>query len=180
MQVTNGEAVASLKESETKPVGEVRPRPAVNRQVLDSLVRSDYLHNVMATSSHLRRINERKIVHSMLRLHSSASRTRLAEILGMSQPKISRHLAYLRRAGIVTARRDGKWMHYRLAIPRDPAAAAVLQETVKNLARKPEMQRDIARLSSACCQPQRFELLQGAPQPQAVGQALRLPTVCKG
>src|SRR6202521_278625 len=78
------------------------------------------------------------------------------EILGMSQPKISRHLAYLRRAGIVTARRDGKWMHYRLAIPRDAAAAAVLQETVKNLARKPEMQRDIARLSSACCQPQRF------------------------
>src|SRR6202521_1393677 len=101
------------------------------------------------------------------------------EILGMSQPKISRHLAYLRRAGIVTARRDGKWMHYRLAIPRDAAAAAVLQETVKNLARKPEMQRDIARLSSACCQPQRFELLQGAPQPQTVGQALRSPTVCK-
>src|ERR1700686_5476554 len=69
------------------------------------------------------------------------------QILGMSQPKISRHLAYLRRAGIVTARRDGKWIHYRLAIPRDEAAAAVLQETVKNLARKPEMQRDIARLS---------------------------------
>ena len=104
----------------------------------------------------------------------------LVEILGMSQPKISRHLAYLRRAGIVTARRDGKWMHYRLAMPRDEAAAAILQETVKNLARKPEMQRDIARLSSACCQPQRFELLQGAPQPQAVGQALRSPTVCKG
>src|ERR1700726_1468332 len=93
------------------------------------------------------------------------------EILGMSQPKISRHLAYLRRAGIVTSRRDGKWMHYRLAIPRDPASAAILQETVKNLARKPEMQRDIARLSSACCQPRRFELLQGAPQPQAVGHA---------
>ena len=96
------------------------------------------------------------------------------EILGMSQPKISRHLAYLRRAGIVTARRDGKWMHYRLAIPRDVAAAAILQDTVKNLARKPEMQRDIAKLSSACCQPQRFELLQGAPQPQSVGRTLGL------
>src|SRR5947207_15922499 len=36
------------------------------------------------------------------------------EILKTSQPKISRHLAYLRRAGIVAARRDGKWMHYRL------------------------------------------------------------------
>src|SRR6202049_4718147 len=36
------------------------------------------------------------------------------EILGMSQPKISRHLAYLRRAGIVATRRQGRWMHYRL------------------------------------------------------------------
>jgi ArsR family transcriptional regulator, arsenate/arsenite/antimonite-responsive transcriptional repressor len=101
------------------------------------------------------------------------------EILGMSQPKISRHLAYLRRAGIVTSRRDGKWMHYRLAIPRDVAAAAILQDTVKNLARKPEMQRDIAKLSSACCQPQRFELLQGAPQPQSVGRTLGSPTLSK-
>ena len=58
------------------------------------------------------------------------------QILGLSQPKISRHLAYLRRAGIVTARRDGKWMHYRLAMPRDETAAAILQETVKNLARQ--------------------------------------------
>ena len=38
----------------------------------------------------------------------------LADALGESQPKISRHLAYLRRAEIVTARRDGKWIHYRL------------------------------------------------------------------
>jgi ArsR family transcriptional regulator len=90
------------------------------------------------------------------------------EILGMSQPKISRHLAYLRRAGIVAARRDGKWMHYRLSLPKDNAAAAILQETVKHLRVEPSMQRDIARLSSACCKPGRFELLQGAPKPQAI------------
>lgn len=94
------------------------------------------------------------------------------EILGVSQPKISRHLAYLRRAGIVASRRDGKWMHYRLAMPKDEAAAAVLRETLKHLAVKPEMQRDIARLGSACCKPEKFELLQGAPQPQAIGQSL--------
>ena len=41
------------------------------------------------------------------------------EILGISQPKISRHLAYLRRAGIVAARRQGRWMHYRLVAPQD-------------------------------------------------------------
>src|ERR1700693_6016039 len=46
------------------------------------------------------------------------------EILGISQPKISRHLAYLRRAGIVAARRQGRWMHYRLVAPRGAVASA--------------------------------------------------------
>ena len=50
----------------------------------------------------------------------------LVEALGMSQPKISRHLAYLRRAGIVIARREGKWMHYRLTLPLDSYAGNVL------------------------------------------------------
>jgi|SRR5579872_42036 len=90
------------------------------------------------------------------------------EILGVSQPKISRHLAYLRKAGIVATRRDGKWMHYRLSMPKDEASAAILQETLKHLQTKPEMQRDIARLGSACCRPEKFVLLQGAPQPQAI------------
>src|ERR1700753_1653057 len=39
------------------------------------------------------------------------------EILKQGQPKISRHLAYLRSAGIVSARREGKWMHYSLDRP---------------------------------------------------------------
>src|SRR2546423_14821018 len=50
------------------------------------------------------------------------------EILGTNQPKISRHLAYLRRAGIVAARRDGKWMHYRLGPPPPPAGGGILGE----------------------------------------------------
>ena len=90
------------------------------------------------------------------------------EILRISQPKISRHLAYLRRAGMVAARREGKWMHYRLAIPKDQAAASILRETLKHLRENPEMKRDISRLSSACCSPQKFELLQGAPAPAVV------------
>src|SRR6478609_465675 len=52
----------------------------------------------------------------------------LVEILKTSQPKISRHLAYLRRAQIVAARREGKWMHYRLAEPPDPTAKKFLSE----------------------------------------------------
>src|SRR5579864_3648543 len=54
-------------------------------------------------------------------------------ILGMSQPKISRHLAYLRHAGIVATRRQGRWMHYRLLAPGDAAASAILKETLAHL-----------------------------------------------
>src|SRR5215470_7690914 len=77
------------------------------------------------------------------------------EILRMSQPKVSRHLAYLRRAGIVASRRDGKWMHYRLVAPKDQAVASILGETLKHLKTKPEMWHDLSRLNSACCSPQK-------------------------
>jgi ArsR family transcriptional regulator len=87
------------------------------------------------------------------------------EILRISQPKVSRHLAYLRRAGIVASRREGKWMHYRLVVPKDEVAASILRETLSHLKKKPEMRRDISRLSSACCAPEKYELPQAAPQP---------------
>jgi ArsR family transcriptional regulator, arsenate/arsenite/antimonite-responsive transcriptional repressor len=90
------------------------------------------------------------------------------EILNISQPKVSRHLAYLRRAGIVASRREGKWMHYRLMTPKDQAAASILGETLKHLKQKPEMQKDISRLSAACCSPQKYELPTAAPQPVLV------------
>ena len=93
------------------------------------------------------------------------------EILRMSQPKVSRHLAYLRRAGIVASRRDGKWMHYRLVAPKDQAVASILGETLKHLKTKPEMRHDLSRLNSACCSPQKYELLQTAPQPALVTPA---------
>ena len=49
-------------------------------------------------------------------------------VLKTNQPKVSRHLAYLKRAGLVTSRRDGKWTFYRLAEPTDPYAARILHE----------------------------------------------------
>lgn len=90
------------------------------------------------------------------------------EILRISQPKVSRHLAYLRRAGIVASRREGKWMHYRLVTPNDDAVASILHETLKHLKKKPEMRRDVSRLGAACCEPRKYELLQAAPQPATV------------
>jgi len=90
------------------------------------------------------------------------------EILNQGQPKISRHLAYLRRAGIVEARREGKWMHYRIELPDDTRAAAILDATLKSFGTDPKMQADLARLGQACCEPQRFVTLQGAPMPMAL------------
>src|SRR5260221_8267421 len=55
------------------------------------------------------------------------------EILGMSQPKISRHLAYLRRAGIVATRRQGRWVHYRMNPPKDRLGLSILRETLVHL-----------------------------------------------
>jgi ArsR family transcriptional regulator len=87
------------------------------------------------------------------------------EILAQSQPKISRHLAYLRNAGVVSARRDGKWMHYSILRPADEQAAAILEVTLTSLKSDRAMQSDLVNLDRACCNPQRFVALQGAPIP---------------
>lgn len=87
------------------------------------------------------------------------------EVIGAPQPKISRHLAYLRRAGLVGARRDGKWMHYSLTEPKDERAARVFSQVRRWLAEDQEMQRDRARLLKVCCSPQPPVSIQGAPRP---------------
>jgi ArsR family transcriptional regulator len=90
------------------------------------------------------------------------------EILKQGQPKISRHLAYLRKAGIVSARRDGKWMHYSIERPRERQAADVLEATLESLKADAGMQADLVRLGRACCEPRRFVELKGAPVPMLV------------
>jgi ArsR family transcriptional regulator, arsenate/arsenite/antimonite-responsive transcriptional repressor len=92
------------------------------------------------------------------------------EILGHPQPKISRHLAYLRSAGIVSARREGKWMHYRIVMPPHVGAAQVLRQTLDWLKEDRAMQADRARLSKACCSPAKFATLEGAPLPALVSE----------
>ena len=87
------------------------------------------------------------------------------EILKQRQPKISRHLAYLRNAGIVSARREGKWMHYTLEWPVDAGARRILDATLISFKASNEMRSDLEKLDKACCEPQRFVTLQGAPIP---------------
>lgn len=92
------------------------------------------------------------------------------EILKSPQPKISRHLAYLRNAGMVEARREGKWMHYRIVMPPHEGAAHVLRQTLAALRDEKAMQADRLKLQKACCAPKKA--LKGAPLPAAVRDAL--------
>ena len=90
------------------------------------------------------------------------------EILKTNQPKISRHLAYLRRAGIVDARREGQWMHYRIVEPEDADTARLLKDVMTWLANDQEMQRDRERLVKICCAPRLPVSIQSAPRPASL------------
>jgi len=90
------------------------------------------------------------------------------EILRQSQPKISRHLAYLRRAGLVEARREGKWMHYRMAEKMDSETRSVLTAVLAALGSDKQMQADLARFAHACCAPQRLVMPEGVPAPRPI------------
>ena len=90
------------------------------------------------------------------------------EVLKTNQPKITRHLAYLKRAGVVAARREGKWMHYRLVEPADPHAARIFHEVRSWLHNNPAMVTDRTRLRKICCAPQLPVQLQRAPLPASV------------
>ena len=123
-------------------------------------------------------------MESMLRALGERVRLRLLNLIGDSelcvcffvealelpQPTISRHLAYLRREGVVSARREGLWMHYRIVTPTDPHVMSVLRSALEWCSEQPEMKRDRSRLSKACCTPQKFVRLENAPLPSRVSK----------
>jgi ArsR family transcriptional regulator len=90
------------------------------------------------------------------------------EVIGTNQPKISRHLAYLRKAGIVAARRDGIWAHYRITAPKNEHAAKVLRDVQEWLKTDKVMQKDRKQLANVCCAPQPPVSIQGAPRPKNI------------
>lgn len=77
----------------------------------------------------------------------------LVDVLGVPQPKVSRHLAYLRRAGLVVARRDGLWMHYALAGAKSEFHKSLLNCLTCCFQSVPELKEDAERLgrSSSSC-----------------------------
>ena len=77
------------------------------------------------------------------------------ESLKIPQPKTSRHLAYLRRSGLVETRRDGLWIHYRLGTLADPVLAAIGDAVRHALTHVDTVRRDAERLRkrTGCCVP---------------------------
>jgi ArsR family transcriptional regulator len=78
------------------------------------------------------------------------------ESLGIPQPKASRHLAYLRRAGLVETRKDGQWVHYRLATLPDAVGRTLLVSVAHCLTHVPLAGQDRQRLDDrlGCCAPE--------------------------
>jgi ArsR family transcriptional regulator, arsenate/arsenite/antimonite-responsive transcriptional repressor len=91
--------------------------------------------------------------------------------LGLPQPTVSRHLAYLRKSGLVAARRDGVWMHYQVSKALSPLARGIVGAAVDALRRVPatnqdrkQFQRSFGQLyvldtpaGGACCAPRAQE-----------------------
>jgi ArsR family transcriptional regulator len=71
------------------------------------------------------------------------------DTLRVPQPTASRHLAYLRRTGLVEARRDATWMHYRLA-DVDPVVRGIVQHAAHAMSHVKDATRDRRRFESCC------------------------------
>jgi ArsR family transcriptional regulator len=75
----------------------------------------------------------------------------LADALEAQDFKVSRHLAILRAAGVVEARREGTWMHYKLAGPRSEVERCLFDCFRRHLKEHPTLKADLKRLSRAAC-----------------------------
>lgn len=109
-------------------------------------------------------------VDSMFRVFSDRTRLRilrllqdgplcvndLVTVLRAPQPTVSRHLAYLRRSGVVEVRQHGLWMFYELATTRNALHAKLLECLAVCTDLLPELEADVVRAQSVrrsggCC-----------------------------
>lgn len=77
------------------------------------------------------------------------------DALKIPQAKASRHLAYLRRVGLVATRREGLWIYYSLSKSADPIVATIEHATAHVLGHIESLQKDADRLEkqTGCCVP---------------------------
>jgi len=101
----------------------------------------DYLFNVLSDQTRLRAL-------MLIEAQGELCVCELTHALGESQPKISRHLALMREAGMVESRRDGTWMHYRLSDTLPAWAKDLLSQTLQQIAGLDPYKRDLQQLTS--------------------------------
>ena len=70
----------------------------------------------------------------------------LTSALSETQPKVSRHLALLRETGLLIARRQGTWMHYRQGPELAPWAASIIRATAESLGEQSPFAADRKKL----------------------------------
>ena len=95
-----------------------------------------------------------RILH-LLRAHDEICVGDFVSVLRVPQAKVSRHLAYLRRAGLVGVRRDGLWKHYALA-PAEGGFHKTLLDCLRGCFREvPQLAADLKRIERIrpCCPP---------------------------
>jgi ArsR family transcriptional regulator len=102
-----------------------------------------FLFKTLSDSTRLRLLN--------LLAHGETCVCELTDTLRVVQPKVSRHLTHLKRAGLVEARRDGKWMYYRWAEPSDPLVRHVLAGLGEWMAKDDRLIGERRRRDRICC-----------------------------
>jgi len=113
-----------------------------------SLVELETLFKALADTTRLRILN--------LLLAGEVCVCDIHDTLGIPQPKASRHLAYLRASGIVDARKDGQWVHYKLSNSADPITSVIRDAVTHALGHVAAVKKDAARLErrTGCCVPE--------------------------
>ena len=103
-----------------------------------SLVELQTLFKALADTTRLRILN--------LLLAGEVCVCDIHDTLGIPQPKASRHLAYLRASGLVDARKDGQWVHYKLSDSSDPVVSVIRDAVTHALGPVDAVKKDAARL----------------------------------
>ncbi len=113
-----------------------------------SLAELETLFKALADTTRLRIVN--------LLLSGEVCVCDLHDTLGILQPKASRHLAYLRAAGLVDARKEGQWVHYRLSESADPLLGVIRDAVTHALGHVDAARKDAARFEkrTGCCVPE--------------------------
>ncbi|MFN6962657.1 MAG: ArsR/SmtB family transcription factor [Pyrinomonadaceae bacterium] len=133
----------------------------------DYLKELESLYLALADRTRLRLLNLMK--------HGETCVCFFSEVLGDSQPKVSRHLAYLRGAGLVETRREGKWVHYSIRWPEDDGRMRILSAALGCLDGLAQAREDVERYREICGSPERLAAVARSPMP-FIEQKLGLET----